>query len=327
MDNEALHEIDDCSAPNVIEHFIGQERVKKVIRIALESSWMDGIRMPSMLFTGPAGVGKSQMAAIICKEVGNSELVETLAQNLKSIADVQAFLLQAKDRSVLLIDEAEQMGKFQQVCLYKILENGKIFVASGTKRRTTTTIKLPSFTLICATNWPEALMPPLLNRFKLILPFTLYSDEEMELILRNRAKHLRWQIDDAVYATLAKHSRGTPRTGLRLMESVRRICRADGADVITTDHLLAMLEMEGIDELSLTPEERQYMSIVGAHDNLARVNVIATIMAVSSRALSQNLEPFLIRTGLLTKDARTGCRTLTKKGLDHIQKFRAEDSE
>jgi len=79
------------------------------------------------------------------------------------------------------------------------------------------------------------------------------------------------------------------------------------------------LEMEGIDDLSLAPDERQYMSVISQHDNLVRLNVIATCMGQSSRGLSQNLEPFLIRTGLLTKDPKNGCRMLTSKGIEHIK--------
>ena len=117
MEEKQIHEINDHTAPSLIEHFIGQERVKKLVKTALEASWMDGNRLPHMIFSGPPGVGKSQLASILAKETG-VELIEQLAQNLSGITDVQGFLLQAKEKSVLLLDEIDQLGKLQQVTLY-----------------------------------------------------------------------------------------------------------------------------------------------------------------------------------------------------------------
>jgi Holliday junction DNA helicase RuvB len=315
---EKMHsEITDNSAPVLIDHFVGQERMKRLVKTALEASWMDGTRLPHMLFTGPPGVGKTQLATILGKEMG-VELQEQLAQNLANVIDVHAFLLQAKDKSVLLIDELDQLPRLQQVTLYRALENGKIFINTGTKRKPTT-IKLESFSLIGCTNFPEFLLKPLRDRFKLTLPFDFYSGQELEVILKNRIKQLGWEMEKSIVPIIATRSRGTPRIGLKLLESTRRTARAEGAEVITTEHLNTTLEMEGIDNLSLTEQERKYLSIVAQHNNLVRLNVIATCMGQSSRGISRNLEPFLIRIGLLTKDPRNGCRMLTSKGIAHIK--------
>ena len=312
---EILNEINDCTAPTVIEHFTGQERVKRMVKTALEAAWMDGNRLPHMIFAGPPGVGKSQLATIIAKEMG-VELIEQLAQNLRSISDVQAFLLQAKEKSVLLIDEIDQLPRNQQVTLYRALENGKIFITSG--QRKSVTINLEPFTLIACTNFPEFLLKPLQDRFKLALPFTFYLDSEIETLLRHRVQHLKWEIEDGVYTAVALRSRGTPRIALKLLESTRRTARANGDTTLTIQHLNTTLEMEGIDSKGLTLEERHLLTIVHQHNNLVRLNVIATCMGQSTRSISINLEPYLIRTGLLTKDPKNGCRTLTDKGLNYI---------
>lgn len=316
MAENKINEINDLTAPTLIEHFVGQNRCKRLIRTALEASWMDGNRLPHMVFAGPPGVGKSQMASIIAKETG-VELIEQLAQNLTSISDIQGFLLQAKEKSVLLIDEIDQLGKLQQVALYRALENGKLFLTTGSKKKSTT-IKLEPFTLIACTNFPECLLKPLQDRFKMTLPFTWYSHEEIETILKNRVKHLKWDVEDEVYIQTALRSRGTPRIALRILESTRRTTRANGDTSINLVHLNTTLAMEGIDCLGLTIDERKYLSIVNDHDNHIRLNVIATCFGMSSRAISTNIEPYLIRIGLLTKDSRTGCRVLTEKGIQHI---------
>ncbi len=316
MEEKQIHEINDCTAPGVIEHFIGQERVKKQVRTALDAAWMDGNRLPHMIFSGPPGVGKSQLAAILAKEMG-VELIEQLAQNLRTISDIQAFLLQAKEKSVLLIDEIDQLGKFQQVSLYRALENGKIFITTGQNK--SVTITLEPFTLIACTNFPEFLLKPLQERFKMVLPFTYYSHAQIETLLRHRVQYLKWEIEDGVYGAIALRSRGTPRIALKLLESTRRTARSNGDTSINIGHLDRTLEMEGIDAFGLTLEERQLLSIVNQHNNLVRLNVIATCMGQSSRSISVNLEPYLIRTGLLSKDPRNGCRILTDKGINYIQ--------
>lgn len=316
MEENKINEINDHTAPCLIEHFIGQERVKKLVRTALEASWMDGNRLPHMIFSGPPGVGKSQLASILAKETG-VELVEQLAQNLSGISDVQGFLLQAKEKSVLLLDEIDQLGKLQQVTLYRALENGKLFLTTGTKKKSTT-IKLEPFTLIACTNFPESLLKPLQDRFKMNMPFTWYSQDEIETILKNRVAHLKWDVAEEVLSEIALRSRGTPRIALRILESTRRTARANGDDTITPQHLHSTLDMEGIDRLGLTIDERKYLKIVNDHDNQIRLNIIATCFGMSSRSVSTNIEPYLIRTGLLTKDPQNGCRVLTEKGIQHI---------
>jgi Holliday junction DNA helicase RuvB len=209
------------------------------------------------------------------------------------------------------------LGKLQQVTLYRALENGKLFLTSGQNKKTTT-IKLESFTLIACTNFPEYLLKPLQDRFKMTLPFTWYSENEIETILKNRVVHLKWYIEEEVYAQTALRSRGTPRIALKILESTRRTARANGDHNITLQHLYSTLQMEGIDCMGLTIDERKYLSIVNDHNNLIRLNVIATCLGMSSRSVSTNLEPYLIRIGVLTKDPRNGCRVLTEKGIQHI---------
>jgi len=249
-----------------------------------------------------------------------TELQETLAQNLSRISDVQGFLIKAKEKSVLLIDEIDQLPKLLQVTLYRALEEGRIFLNSSSKKAVNT-ITLESITIIGCTNFPEFLLKPLRERFKLYIPFEFYKPQEIELILKNRCKRIGWAVQDSVFTTIAERSRGVPRIGLRLVESARRVSRANGDDCITYKYLQYALELEGIDDMSLTEIERQYLSILEEQNNLARLNVIATCLGHSARSLSHNIEPYLIRSGFVTKDPKNGCRMLTPMGLNHIRQY------
>ena len=137
--------------------------------------------------------------------------------------------------------------------------------------------------------------------------------------LKNRVTYLKWEVDEQVYSAIGQRSRGTPRIALKCWRAAQDGQGQRGHE-LCLDHLHSTLGMEGIDWLGLTIDERKYLSIVHQHNNLIRLNVIATCMGQSSRSISTNVEPYLIRIGLLSKDSKTGCRVLTEKGLKHIQK-------
>lgn len=95
---------------------------------------------------------------------------------------------------------------------------------------------------------------------KLVLRFQFYSAEELTILVKQRSQGLRWSVDDEVIPQIAVRSRGTPRLGLRLLQSCRRVCRADGKTTITQRHLDKACELEGIDALGLGPVEQMYLT-------------------------------------------------------------------
>ena len=68
MNGNIRHEVNDVS-PQVLEHVIGQKKVINRVRVALEASWNDGVRLPHMLFVGPPGLGKTVLAHILARDV------------------------------------------------------------------------------------------------------------------------------------------------------------------------------------------------------------------------------------------------------------------
>ncbi|MHC4929195.1 MAG: AAA family ATPase, partial [Planctomycetota bacterium] len=111
------NEVNDCR-PQVIEHFIGQQQVVQMSRIALESAWNQGSKLPHMLMQGGPGLGKTELSHILAKEMG-CELHEQLAQNIKDPKDLHAFLLTPKDREVVLLDEIHELPPIAQTTLYR----------------------------------------------------------------------------------------------------------------------------------------------------------------------------------------------------------------
>ena len=119
---------------------------------------------------------------------------------------------------------------------------------------------------------------------KLVLRFQFYSVDELTTLVKQRSQALRWQVDEEVFPLIAQRSRGTPRLGLRLLQSCRRVCRSEGKATITQEHLERACLLEGIDALGLGPVEQQYLMILAERDT--RLNVIASRLGLPPRTVS-----------------------------------------
>ena len=169
-------------------------------------------------------------------------------------------------------------------------------------------LPLNDFTVLLSTTDEYNLLQPLRDRMRLTLRFGYYSDEDLATVVLQRANALGWEVDEFLPGLIASRSRGTPRLALRLLQSCRRVCRANGETVITVAHLFRACDLEQLDHLGLGPMEQRYLQIV--NDGNTRLNVIASILGLPSRTVAEVTEPFLIRSELLTKDDQ-GRRQLT----------------
>jgi Holliday junction DNA helicase RuvB len=193
----------------------------------------------------------------------------------------------------------------------------------GAKVKSPGSIPLADFTVLLSTTDEYNLLQPLRDRMRLTLRFQYYSDEDLATLVTHRATALAWDLDEYVPGLIATRSRGTPRLALRLLQSCRRVCRANGDDIITLEHLFRACDLEQLDHLGLGPTEQYYLKIVA--DGNSRLNVIASILGLPSRTVAEVTEPFLIRTGLLTKDDQ-GRRQLTANARMYLDEVAEQES-
>lgn len=303
------------AAPTSINHLIGQRSVVEQVAVALDAAFEDSKPMDSALLVGPPGCGKTLMAHVIAQEMA-SDLHEVLGQTLKGPAELNALLLQAKDRDIVFVDEAHEIPKPIQTALYLAIDKSRILLPSS-KDGATSAIPLAPFTLLLATTDEFGLLQPLRDRMKLNLRFSFYSSDELTELLLRATQRLDWRVDEAVLPMIAQRSRGTPRLGLRLLQSCRRVCRSEGGDTITVQHFDRACDLEQIDDMGLDTTERRYLEVLA--DGASRLNVIASMLGLPAKTVSSVSEPFLIRSGLIAKDDQSR-RMLTAKGRDRLLK-------
>jgi Holliday junction DNA helicase RuvB len=299
--------------PSSLNHLVGQKAVIAQVGTALDAAFQDGAKFDHSLLVGSPGLGKSQLASVIAQEMA-TDFHEVLGQSITGIGDLNALLLGARDKDVVHIDECHEMPKQLQTALYQVVDKRTIIVKS---KRSPHGIPVSDFTLLLSTTDEYCLLQPLRDRMKLTLRFEFYSEEELTKMLVQRSHALQWEVEETIYPCIAKRSRGTPRLALRLLQSCRRVCRSEGAETITVQHFERACTLEQIDELGLGVQERKYLSILV--DGSARLNIIASILGLPTRTVSNVTEQFLIRAGLIDKD-KSGMRQLTSKGLNHIRK-------
>jgi len=297
-----------------LNHVIGQSRAVAVLRTAIDAYFHDRSKSPEetafphLLLTGPAGTGKTLLSEIVARECA-STLHTELAQNIKTPEHVHGSLMMAEPGDMLFYDEVHELPSAAQVTLYRALEERKLFL--GKKH----VVNLPSFCLIGATTEEHLLSRSMRERFRIHLRLTHYSDEDMLLLIRQRARRLGWPIEDEAVGQLATKSRGTPRLAVRLLESARRTASAEQADLITAAHVQKMCEIEQIDSLGLDAIEQRYLQILREGEGPVRLNVIATQMGLPRQSIEM-FESDFIRLGLISKSEKG--RMLTAKGFEHL---------
>jgi Holliday junction DNA helicase RuvB len=313
MQSSSSGEVNDAK-PSALGDLIGNRSVIQQVSVALSAARIDGRRFDHSLLVGPPGLGKTCLAEVIAKEMG-SDYTEVLGQSVRNPSDLHAILLGANDKTVLFFDEAHELRTEYQTSLYLALDRGRVILSGGKSGNSPQSIPLADFSLLLATTDEHCLLAPLRDRMRLVLRFQHLSHDELTTVVCNRSDALGWVIEDEVVPLVAQRAKGVPRLALRLLQSCWRVARSQGESVITSGHLQRACDLEQIDSLGLGPVEQAYLAALA--DGNSRLNVLSSILGLPSQTVSRVIEPFLIRSGLVSKDDQ-GRRLLTGEGRAHL---------
>ena len=306
--------------PQHFDEYIGQERLKKNLKLAIEAAKKRGEPMHHVWLYGPPGLGKTTMATVIANEMG-TQIRVTSGPAIEKAGDLASILTNLADGDVLFIDEIHRLGRAVEEVLYSAMEDYKldIVIGKGPAARSVR-LDLPRFTVIGATTRTGSLAAPLRDRFGHIHRLEFYSPEEIERIIKRAARLLDSDINSNAAEDLSTRARLTPRIANRLLKRVRDYADVNGdgiIDEITTTKALELLE---IDELGLDPADRNLLNsmLENYGDNPVGLTTMAALTGDEATTIEDFYEPYLLQLGFIERTPRG--RRVTPKAKRHLQK-------
>jgi len=308
----------NLARPLTFKEFIGQEKLKSSLRIAIDASIYREEPLEHTLLYGQPGLGKTTLAFLIANEMKTKCRIAN-APSIERPRDIVGLLLGLKEGEVLFIDEIHRLNRLTEELLYSAMEDFRLDLTMGANRvARCRTINLPRFTLIGATTKLAAISSPLRDRFGISQKIDFYANDELKQIIINFALLINLNLDDEASYDLAKISRGTPRIALRLLRRVRDYAQVvKKTNVISKNLVKKALNSYQIDENGLDTLDRQYLSFLNQNKNIPTgLDSIAAGLGDDSSMLEFVVEPYLIKIGFLVRTPRG--RLLTDLGKNYI---------
>ena len=308
----------NLARPVSLKKFIGQEKIKSSLRIAIDASIYRNEPLEHTLFYGQPGLGKTTLAFLVAYEMNTKCRIAT-APAIERPRDIVGLLLGLKEGEVLFIDEIHRLNRLTEELLYSAMEDFRLDLTMGANRGARCrTINLPRFTLIGATTKLASISAPLRDRFGISHKIEFYTPDELKRIITNFARLINIRLDDEASYYLANISRGTPRIALRLLRRVRDYVQVvKQTNVITVNLTEKALNSFQIDDKGLDYLDRKYLSLLNQNNNIPTgLDSIAAGLGDDSSMIEFIVEPYLIQIGFITRTPRG--RLLTPLGQKYI---------
>lgn len=312
-------ELEPALRPKTLDEYIGQERLKKKLRVYLEAAKARKEPLDHLLLVGPPGLGKTTLAHIIAYELGVNIRV-TSGPAIEKPGDLAAILTNSLDEGdVLFIDEIHRLSRQAEEHLYPAMEDFKmdIVIGQGPAARTLR-MDLPRFTLIGATTRPGLLTSPLRSRFGIVEHLEFYTVEELAQAITRDARLLGLEVEEEAAKEIGRRSRGTMRIAKRLFRRVRDFAEVAGERRLSLARTLEALKALGLDELGLEKRDREILKtlILRFGGGPVGLQTLATALSEDPGTLEEVYEPYLIQLGLLKRTPRG--RMATEAAYRHL---------
>ena len=304
--------------PKQLKDYIGQETVKRKMKIFLTAALKRKEALDHSLIFGPPGLGKTTLAHIIAKEL-NVNFRQTSGPVLARPGDLVAILTSLEPNDVLFVDEIHRLSLAVEESLYPAMEDFKldIMIGEGAVARPIR-LDVPPFTLVGATTRAGLLTSPLRDRFGIVERLEFYGTGDLAKIIKRTAKILKLDIDDGGAKKIAGGARGTPRVANRLLRRARDYAEVEGDGRINAKVASAAMDLLEVDKHGFDNMDRMLLGTLIKKFEGGPVGIgnLAAAIGEERDTLEDVVEPFLIQEGFLQRTARG--RVATRLAYEHF---------
>ena len=315
---EEDYTLDTSLRPRRLADYVGQDRVKANLEIAIAAATQRGEPLDHLLVYGPPGLGKTTLAYIVATEMG-VRIKTTSGPAIERPGDMVAILTQLQQDDVLFVDEVHRLSRVVEEVLYPAMEDFFVswVIDKGLKARSMN-LTIKPFTFIGATTRYGMVSSPLRDRFGAIHRLDFYDEDAMRTIVQRSARILEIQAEPDGLIEIARRARGTPRVANRLLKRVRDYAQVIADNVITGQVALDALARLEVDDLGLDSIDHMILrSIIEKFDGgPVGLDTLAASISEEADTIEDVYEPYLLQLGFLDRTPRG--RVATRRAFEHL---------
>lgn len=311
-------QIEKSLRPQFLNEYIGQEKIRKNLKVYIDAAKFRNESLDHVLFYGPPGLGKTTLCNIIANEMGTN-LKVTSGPAIEKPGDMAAILNNLNEGDVLFVDEIHRLNRQVEEVLYPAMEDFVIDIVIGKDAGARSIrLDLPKFTLVGATTRAGLLTAPLRDRFGVVQKLEFYNTDELKEIVRRSATVLGVEIDDNGAIEIARRSRGTPRLANRLLKRVRDFAQVKYNGIIDKSVADFALDTLDVDKLGLDNNDRMILITIIEKFGGGPVglNTLSAAIGEDAGTLEEVYEPYLLMNGLINRTP--GGRVATENAYIHL---------
>ena len=296
-------QIEKSLRPQFLSEYIGQEKIRKNLKVYIDAAKLRKESLDHVLFYGPPGLGKTTLCNIIANEMGTN-LKVTSGPAIEKPGDMAAILNNLNEGDVLFVDEIHRLNRQVEEVLYPAMEDFVIDIVIGKDAGARSIrLDLPKFTLVGATTRAGLLTAPLRDRFGVVQKLEFYNTGELKEIVRRSATVLGVEIDESGAIEIARRSRGTPRLANRLLKRVRDFAQVKYNGVIDKSVADFALDTLDVDKLGLDNNDRMILLTIIEKFGGGPVglNTLSAAIGEDAGTLEEVYEPYLLMNGLINR--------------------------